>query len=67
MKFKLNKGLKKSLFLCLLKGLVALMLIVLTGLLFSNWGRVASDDIVYSLVGVWAVDGVLFSLVDCLE
>ena len=67
MKLKLNKGLKKSLFLCLLKGLVALMLIVLTGLLFSNWGRVASDDIVYSLVGVWAVDGVLFSLVDCLE
>lgn len=67
MKFKLNQGLKKSLFLCLLKGLVALMLIVLTALLFSNWGRVASDGIVYSLVGVWAVDGVLFSLVDCLE
>ena len=43
------------------------MLIVLTGLLFSNWGRVASDGIVYSLVGVWVVDGVLFSLVDCLE
>nr|DAP73132.1 MAG TPA: hypothetical protein [Caudoviricetes sp.] len=67
MKLKLNKGLKKSLFLCLLKGLVALMLIVLTGLLFSNWGRVASNDIIYSLVGVWAVDGILLSLLDCLE
>ena len=67
MKLKLNKGLKKSLFLCLLKGLVALMLIVLTGLLFSNWGRVVSDDIVYSLVGVWAVAVILLSLLDCLE
>lgn len=67
MKIKMDKGLKKSLFLCLLKGLVALMLIVLTGLLFSNWGRIASDGIIYSLVGVWAVDGVLFSLIDCLE
>nr|DAH32889.1 MAG TPA: hypothetical protein [Caudoviricetes sp.] len=67
MKIKMNKGLKKSLFLCLLKGLVALMLIVLTGLLFSNWGRVASNDIIYSLVGVWAVDGVLFSLLDIVE
>lgn len=43
------------------------MLIVLTGLLFSNWGRVASNDIIYSLVGVWAVDGVLFSLLDIVE
>ena len=67
MKIKMDKGLKKSLFLCLLKGLVALMLIVLTAVLFSNWGRIASDGIIYSLVGVWAVDGVLFSLVDCLE
>ena len=67
MKIKMDKGLKKSLFLCLLKGLVALMLIVLTAVLFSNWGRIASDSIIYSLVGVWAVDGVLFSLVDCLE
>lgn len=67
MKIKMDKGLKKSLFLCLLKGLVALMLIVLTGLLFSNWGRVASNDIIYSLVGVWAVDGVLFSLLDIVE
>lgn len=67
MKIKMDKGLKKSLFLCLLKGLVAFMLIVLTGLLFSNWGRVASNDIIYSLVGVWAVDGVLFSLLDIVE
>lgn len=43
------------------------MLIVLTGLLFSNWGRAASNDIVYSLVGVWVVDGVLFSLLDIVE
>jgi hypothetical protein len=67
MKLKLNKGLKKSLFLCLLKGLVALMLIVLTGLLFSSWGRVASDGIVYSLIGIWVVAGVLFSLLDIVE
>lgn len=67
MKVKFDQGLKKSLFLCLLKGLVALMLIVLSGLLFSNWGRVASNDIIYSLVGVWVVDGVLFSLLDIVE
>jgi hypothetical protein len=67
MKLKLNKGLKKSLFLCLLKGLVALMLIVLTGLLFSSWGKIATEGVVYSLVAAWSTSGVLFSLLDCLE
>ena len=65
MKLKLNKGLKKSLFLYLLKGLVAL--IVLTGLLFSSWGKIATEGVVYSLVAVWSTSGVLFSLLDCLE